>query len=145
MSLVSLIRVKWFTNLPETAIINSGLSTLLGLILTTAISIIYNRKFFKKTTVFLFHKTPYEDIWRDILDLENGSNLKVYLRNKEYYLIGHYKNHEEKGNDSWFALSAFAKYDMTTNTPYAGAPSYLNHEEVIIAIKLSDVDHIEIF
>lgn len=40
---------------------------------------------------------------------------------------------EESGNDPWLALSAFAKFDIKSNTPYADEPSYLENENVIIA------------
>lgn len=145
LSLTSLLRIKYFSFLPDTAIINSGLSTILGIILTTIISIIQNHKWFKIITVKLFHKTPNEDIWKDVFDLDNGSNLKVYLKDKDYYIIGHHKNHEEKGDDSWLALSGFAKFDVNTNQIYNDEPSYLGEPSIIITIRFSDIEHIEIF
>lgn len=145
LSLVSLIRLKWFSQLPDTAIINSALSTIIGLVLVCFSIVISQIKWFKKITVKLFNKTLNNDIWRDILDFTNGSNLKVYLRNQEYYIIGHHKNHEENGESSWLALSAFGKFDKETNLPYKKEPSYLNRSDVIIAVRFSDIEHIEIF
>jgi len=95
--------------------------------------------------IFLFHKTPNEDIWRDILDFKNGSNLKIYLKNENYYVIGHHKNIEEKGEESWITLSGFAKFDKKTNENYMNEPSYINDESVIYMIRLIDIEHIEIF
>lgn len=145
LSLLSLIRIKFFKGLPDTAIINSALSSIIGIVLSVVISIVYNHKWFKVITVKLFHKTPYNDIWRDVIDLESGSNLKVYLKDKDYYLIGHHRNHEEKGNDSWLVLSAFAKYDVNTNENYKNEPSYLDRNNIYITIRFSDIEHIEIF
>ncbi len=145
LSMVSLIRIRWFHWIPDTAIINSGLSILIGIIVVCLIAILSQRKWFRKLTVKLFHKTLNNDIWRDILDLENGSNLKVYLKDKEYYIIGHHKNHEEKGDDSWLALSAFAKFDKVTNQNYKNEPGYLDKKDVMIALRFSDIEHIEIF
>lgn len=108
-------------------------------------TILSQRKWFKKITVKLFHKTLNNDIWRDIFDLENGSNLKVYLKDQDYYIIGHLKNHEEKGNDSWIALSAFAKFDKETNKNYKNEQSYLDKKDIIITVRFSDIEHIEIF
>lgn len=143
LSMVSLIRINWFDWIPNTAIINSGLSIIIGILFVCLIAILSQRKWFRKITVKLFHKTLNNDIWRDVLDLEKGSNLKVYLKDKDYYVIGHHKNHEEKGNDSWIALSAFAKFDKKTNTRYE--PSYLDNKKVIITLRFSDIEHIEIF
>lgn len=145
LSLISLLRIQWFKSIPDTAFINSALSIILGIIIVSIITILSERKWFKKITVKLFHKTLNNDIWRDVLDLENGSNLKVYLKDKDYYLIGHHKNHEEKGNDSWLALSGFAKFDKETNKNYKYEPNYINNEKIIITVRFSDIEHIEIF
>ena len=59
--------------------------------------------------VTLFHKTPNDNIWRDVLDLTHGSNLKLYIRDANYYIIGHHRNIEEKGDDSWIVLTEFIK------------------------------------
>lgn len=145
LSLVSLIRVKWFKWIPNTAISNSGLSILIGIIFVCIIAVLSQRKWFRKITVKLFHKTLNNDIWRDILDLENGSNLKVYLKDKNYYIIGHLKNYEETGIDSWIALSAFAKFDTTLNRPLENEPNYLENNNIFITVRFSDIEHIEIF
>lgn len=142
---MSLIRIEWFNWIPDTAIINSGLSIIIGILSVCVMTILSQRKWFKKITVKLFHKTLNNDIWRDIFDLENGSNLKVYLKDQDYYIIGHLKNHEEKGNDSWIALSAFAKFDKETNKNYKNEPSYLDKKDIIITVRFSDIEHIEIF
>lgn len=140
-----MIRIKWLKSIPDTAIANSALAIVIGIIMVSIIAILSQRKWFRKITVKLFHKTLNNDIWRDVLDLENGSNLKVYLRDKEYYIIGHHKNHEEKGNDSWLAISAFAKYDKETNENYKNEPSHLDREDIVITVRFSDIEHIEIF
>lgn len=145
LSLVSIIRIKWFKQIPDTAIINSGLSIIIGILLVCLIAVLSQRQWVKKLTVKLFHKTLNDDIWRDVLDLENGSNLKVYLKGQDYYVIGHHKNHEENGENSWIALSAFAKFDKATNKNYKNEPSYLDRNDIIITLRLSDIEHIEIF
>lgn len=149
LALVSLIRIKWFQEIPNTAIINSALSIIIGIIIVSIIVILLQQKYVRNLTVKLFHKTLNDDIWRDVLDLEHGSNLKVYLKDKDYYIIGHHKNHEEKGNDSWLALSGFGKYDCETNTNYKNEPNFTEdnkeNENIIITIRFSDIEHIEIF
>ena len=137
--------IEQLSLIPDIAITNSGLAILLGTIFSIILSIIFSSKRFSKITVALFHKTPNEDIWRDILDLKSGSNLKVYLKNEDYYVIGHHKNQEENGDASWIALSSFAKFDKETNENYKNEPSFLDDESVTFAIRLSDIEHIEIF
>jgi hypothetical protein len=145
LSIISLFRIKWFKRVPDTAIINSALSIFIGIILVVLIVIVSQRKWFKRIIVKLFHKTLSDDIWGDVLDLENGSNLKVYFKDKDYYLIGQHKNHEKKGNDSWMALKGFAKFDKKTNQNYKDEPSYLGNPNIFVTFRLSDVEHIEIF
>ncbi len=143
--MVTFLRTRYFKSLPDTALLNSGIGMTIGTILIIVLTILSQRKWFKKILVTLFHKTLNNDIWRDVLDFENGSNLKVYIKDKDYYIIGHYKNHEEKGEKSWLALSAFAKYGKETNKNYNNEPSYLGNNEVIITIRFTDIEHIEIF
>lgn len=95
--------------------------------------------------VYWFHKTTNDDIWRDVINWKDGSNLKIYLKDQEYYLIGHQKNMEEKGEESWIAISAFGKFDKKTNENYREEPSYLDDENVIYTVRLSDIEHMEIF
>ncbi len=113
---------------PNTAIINSAVSLIIGIFLVIVISIVLQGKRSKKIMIKLFHKTPYSDIWRDVIDLDNGSNLKVYPKDKNYYIIGKHKNHEENGNDSWLAMKGFVK-----------------HDTVIITIRFSDIDYLEVY
>ena len=148
LSLVSLARAKNMFHialLPDTPFINSAVSSILGILLTVAIVFIISRKCFKKITTWLFHKTPYETIWMDVLDFSKGSNLKVYLKNEPFYVTGHHLVHEDNGNDSWFAVSAFTKIDKKTNEIYNNERSYNDNSEIKYVFKLSDVEHIEIF
>lgn len=145
LSLISILRIKFFKALPDDPLINSLLCWLIGSVIVIIIAVLSQNKWFKKLMVKLFHKTFNDDIWRDVLDLEKGSNLKIYLKGKDYYLIGHHKNHEEKEADPWIALSAFAKFDVNTNKNYNHEPSYLDNKNAYIVVRFSDIDHIEVF
>ena len=147
ISLVTVIRLKyeWLLLVSNNPLTNSFFALLFGTASAFILSIIFTSKIFTKISVNVFHKTMHEDIWRDVLDLRNGSNIKIYLKDKDYYVIGQHKNHEEKGNESWLAVSAFAKFDKETNSIYHEEPSYLDDESVIYTIRFSDIEHIEIF
>ena len=145
ISFIALLRIRYFTRIPNSPIVNSALSIILGAILACIIAIVSQRNLFKKATIKLFHKTLSDDIWRDVFDLENGSNLKVFLKDKDYYIIGHLKNYEEKGDSSWLALNAFAKFDKRTNKPCMHEPMYLKNNFVFITVRFADIDSIQIF
>ena len=123
----------------------SGISIILGTLLALLVSSIFCAKWFSKVMVTLFHKTPNDNIWRDVLDLTHGSNLKLYIRDADYYIIGHHKDHDEHDKDPWIAVSAFEKRDKKTNEIYGDEPSYLDNDLVICAVRFSDIEHIEIF
>lgn len=71
--------------------------------------------------------------------------MKVYLKDKDYYIVGGLKNIKEHGNDSWIVLNGFAKFDINTNQNYKNEPSFLEEWDIEISIRRSDVEHIEIF
>ena len=90
---------------PDTPFINSAISSIIGIVVTAIITIIINRKWFINLSIWVFHKTPYDNIWMDVLDFTNGSNLKVYLKDEPFYIIGYYLSHEDNKNDSSHDLS----------------------------------------
>ncbi|MGN8774682.1 hypothetical protein [Candidatus Weimeria sp. HCP3S3_B5] len=120
----------------------SGIAVLLGLFSSVCIACLCNSKKFMKVTVKLFGKTTNDEIWRDIFDLKNGSNLKVYEKEKEYYIIGHLKNMEEKGEESWIAISSYSKNSITDD---AILEKHDSDQMAIYTVRLVDVDHFEVF
>lgn len=117
------------------------LSVLLSCILGILTSRLFVSKWFKSLLIKTFYKSPHNDMWRNVLSFDKGTNLKVYLKDKSYYIIGHYHSHEEKGNDSWFCLSSHIKYDKDNN-------EIVNYEEdknAYITFLVRDVETIEIF
>jgi hypothetical protein len=129
----------------EEPLVISAISILLSCGTSVGLAKIYVGNKFHDFMVNKFYKSPNDDIWRDVFDYKNGTNLKVYLKETPYYLIGHYKSHEEKGNDSWFVLSAFSKIDNQTNSNYSNEPDFSSRDDILITIRLSDIEHIEIF
>lgn len=147
MAIITFMRVKigFLLLMPDNALVNSAIAIFMGTVLSICIALIISRKWFSNVMVYWFHKTTNDDIWRDVINWKDGSNLKIYLKDQEYYLIGHQKNMEEKGEESWIAISAFGKFDKKTNENYREEPSYLDDENVIYTVRLSDIEHMEIF
>lgn len=77
--------------------------------------------------------------------IEVGISCSRCVKDKNYYIIGHLKNFDEDSPEPWLALSGFAKFDKYSNENFRDEPSYLGNNNIIIAIRLSDVEHIEIF
>lgn len=123
----------------------SAITSIILIILSIISSFVYQSKFLKNIMVKHFHRNLCDNIWVDLFDLKNGTNLKVYIKEKDYYIIGHYKCHEDKENDNWIAISAFSKYDVETNTAYKEEPDFTNDENVFCVVPFSDIEHIEVF
>ncbi len=116
----------------------------IGLAVVTSIVFakLFTSKKCRSLLVTMFQKSPYDSVWRNVLDYETGTNLKVYLKSRPYYIIGHFYSHEENGSDSWFCLNAFVKTDITTNEDLA---DYSEYNNIFITFHLSEVESIEIF
>ena len=137
-----LSNVRFLRFIKNSVLGKSGISIILGTLLALLISSVFFAKWFSGVMVKLFHKTPNDNIWRDVLDLTYGSNLKLYIRDADYYIIGHHRNIEEKGNDSWIVLTEFIKYSKNDNQVIE---THKGEEKDMIAIRMSDVEYAEIF
>lgn len=142
ISYVLISLVTLFSGLDNTLII-SAIAILVATIIAIPLAKIYSSEKFKSIMIKHFHKTQNDDIWKDVFDYKNGSNLKVYFKESSTYLIGHYKANEENGSESWFALSGYGKYDIITDKPIG--ITYHDNKNIIVTFKISDVKHIEIF
>ncbi len=144
LSLIAFLRncFEIFANVSDTAIVNSCISIFLGAIFAIAVALIFSTNWFSKLTVSMFQKTIHEHIWDDVFDMKNGSNLKVFLKDSNYFVYGHYFSHDEA--ETWIAIAAFAKYDKNTEKLLDGASSYSDNKDAICVIRFSDIEHIEV-
>lgn len=78
-----------------------------------------------------------------MFDFKKGTNLKIYIKDKDYYIVGHYKFNEEKGDESWMALSAHGIYNKETGRVVG--QDYHSNDNVIITIRMREVEQIEVF
>lgn len=139
---VLIIKVFFLNFFHESVLMKSGLAVIVGSIGAIICALVFRAKWFSNMLVRCFNKTPNDDIWMDIIDFKRGSNLKIYERDKDYYVTGHHYANEEKGNDSWFAVTAYTKKDVDNDKVIE---DHSSDEKAILAVRLSDVDHIEIF
>lgn len=144
ISLIGLLNAWIKSPILENALVVSAIAITLCIIVSCVFSLIIKSPKAKRSMLKIFHRTLNDDIWLDVLNYEVGANLKVYLKDKNYFIIGQYRLNEEKGEDSWFALSGYAKCDIKTNDIIPTA-NYLNNKNVFITFRLKDVEHIEVF
>lgn len=128
--------------------VRSIISIVIGLILSVIFGVCYHTKKLGKIMKSISGKTQYRKMWRDVIDLENGSNLKIYVKNDNYYVYGHFRNVEEYEDDPYIAVFGYGKYDKVTNELLEYEKHYLDdnveNDSHIYMIRMSNVDHIEI-
>ena len=128
--------------------IRSVISIIIGLVLSIIFGICYHTKRLGKIMKFISGKTQYRRIWRDVIDLDNGSNLKIYVKDDNYYVYGHFRNVEEHEDDPYIAVFGYGKFDKVTNKLLEYEPNHMDddikNDRNIYMIRMSNVDHIEI-
>ena len=142
ISYITLSIISLFYN-NDNILITSAISVIANTLMAILSAFVYKSERFNSFLLKTFNKTVSDDIWHDVFDFKNGSNLKVYFKDKDYYVIGSYRLSEDKGNDSWFAISGYQRRDKSTGDPIE--EGFIDDDSVIMTFKLSDVEHIEVF
>ena len=146
---ISLIRtiVGLFSNTEYNswAYVTIGAAT--SIILGALLSAVFKSKSFDKFLVDFFNISPSKNIWQTHIDYRNGSNIKVKLKGSEGYIIGHYKSHDNLGNDSWFTLTQAHHYISNKEDPEApDSLIYIQSDSnAYFCFCLSEVEYLEIF
>ena len=87
------------------------------------------------------HKSIHDNIWKNVIDFNRGTTLKLNSDNKEY--IGKIVLYEEKGNDSWFVLKDYIVHE---DDKYYNSKDALNGKfDSMLAINIKNVDTVELF
>lgn len=148
ISELAFVWIKDLASFTTNIYIRSIISIIIGLSLSIIFGVCYHTKKLSKIIKSISGKTQYRRIWRDVIDLDNGSNLKIYVKNNSYYVYGHFRNVEEYEDDPYIAVFGYGKYDKVTNELIDNEINYMNdnleNNNHIYMIKMSNVDHIEI-
>ena len=128
----------------ETPILMSLCSIVLCGIIAFIIAGILGWSKLQNILIHYFHNNTYDSIWLDVIDYNDGSTMKVFFKNKDYYIVGAYHRHEADSDDPWFALSNYGQYDIKTNT-IDPVVNFIEDDKAFITFRLSDVDHVEVF
>lgn len=131
-------------DLLEKPVIMSAVSIIVCLIVAIILVAIFNSKFVQDCLVRLFHTNLNTTIWDDVIDYKEGTNLKVYLKGKDYYFIGAYRYHEENTGDPYFAISGYSKIDRKSGDTDVMIDHDGEHNRYMV-FKFSDVEYIEVF
>lgn len=107
--------------------------------------IIYKIRESRLFKFFLF-KTAYKavnsNLWKEAIDYDNGTIIKMYLKNQELVYTGLLAGHEENGSDSWFQLRKYLCGNLKTGSETNSADIGL---KTTAMIPLSEVERVELF
>lgn len=142
ISIVTLVIETWLHQQIGTLAL-SAITAVFLLVLSIIAVCIHSASWFSNLMTHFFYATPNQSIWRDVIDFEHGSNLKIYLKDKDYYLIGHFQYLEENGEDSWLSVNAFEEYYLKDNSEKN--IRYRDNEKAFAVFRLKDIDYIEVF
>lgn len=106
-----------------------------------------NVNIIKRAMRFWGNKSLNNSIWRDIVDFDQGTKILVSIIGSTYGYLGFLLEMEEKGSESWFALTDWVKVKMDDNNEVAGTFNQVNHPELksSIVLRLSDVKSMMLF
>ena len=122
----------------------SAASIIVCLVASIFLIIIFKSKHVQDGLIKLFNTNLNTTIWDEVIDYKNGTNIKVYLKGRDYYILGSYKYHEDGVVDPFFAITCYSKVDRTTGK----IDAYLDHNgeyDRYFVFRLSDVEYMETF
>lgn len=122
----------------------SAVSIIVCFIVAIILITIFSSKFVHGYLVRLFHTNLNTTIWDDVINYKEGTNLKVYLKGKDYYFIGAYRCHEENTGDPYFAISGYSKIDRKSGDVDEMIDHDKDHNRYMV-FRISDVEYIEAF
>lgn len=142
LSYISLSLITLFREIDNVFVLSS-ISFLILCVFSLIFSWAVSSEPFNKLFAAVYRHTTNDSIWRDVIDLKNGSNLKIHLKDKDYYAIGHFGYYEDSKEDPWISIYGYGKYDENTDDPME--ERYLDKNNISMVLRMKDIDYIEVF
>ena len=109
---------------------------LAAIIIAAILAAIMRRSWFEQLCSVLFGKSPKLDLMDGVLDKQDGSNVDVFFKDKEYSIYGHYAGRDTTSDELWFAVkSPMKKYQDDR-------PVEAYHEDIVYLCRVEDIDYI---
>lgn len=124
------------STLPWIVLVYSALDVLLGAI----VAWIYELPKAQNALTALFHIVPGISVLRDAVDWTNGADLKIRLKDADYYLMGHIYTVGGTGEDQWVSISNPERLTLDNEKK----ESWEGDNRVYMVIPLSEVQYITV-
>lgn len=128
------------TSLKDTPTINAFLGIVISIILGLIVGIALQSKYVYNLFVNIFHLTLNANTFDDVIDFKNGSNLKVNMKEKDYYFVGIFEVYDNI-NSGWLGIHSYIKIDKNTHETIESYDGMKNRK---LIIRFSNIDTIEV-
>ena len=116
-------------------------SIIIGLIL----SFLFKQKIIQNMILSIFHKSPVEDVFSDVLNTNEPVNMVVYLKGKDYYINGSFSRRDRTSNDPWVMMKNYVVISLNVQNKEEGILEDCRDTDVRILIRMCDIDYIEVY
>lgn len=93
----------------------------------------------------IFHKSPVEDVFSDVLNTNEPVNMVVYLKGKDYYINGSFSRRDRTSNDPWIMMKNYVVISLNAQNKEEGILEDCRDTDVRILIRMCDIDYIEVY
>lgn len=129
-------------NIEQSAMIYSGF--VLSILVPFILYFICKSSWFSWILLHSLHRTVnHDDIFKDLFDFKNGTNLNIHLKNTNYHIVGSYDMHNISQNPGWISLTHYKifKDEKEINTH---SLDFVKLDDLTITINFNEIDFIEI-
>lgn len=120
----------------------TSISCGLSILIAPLFGLIYRSNWFRNIAIKIFCQSPLSSIWDKVIDYKKGSNLKISLKDQQYFIIGHYDCHEKTEEDFWISLSAYIKVNSESKKTIV---DFRKDPTKCIVLNSRDIETVEIF
>lgn len=113
------------------------ISIAIGIGLALLFSFIYNLGYFHNIFEKIFKVSLTERVWESVIDFKNGTGLKIYLRNKDFFYAGSFGGIENNGVNSYLYIVNPIKVYIKDFKQFSTHSTYF-------VINLKDVEYMEV-
>jgi hypothetical protein len=90
--------------------------------------------------VSINNKSINDEIWNDVINYKESTMLKVYLKESDILYIGRFATREEKGLDSWIAITEYARFNKNNDLQYYSTEQ---NEKSMVVVNMRDIERVE--
>lgn len=118
-------------------------TTLLTVFLALILGILYHNENVKRVFNRVSRKTLHSNIWESLMDFKYGNTVMFVMKNGTL-VCGTLHEIEEKGNDSWVALSSYICQSYSDDTEVYACSAADQDVNSVLVIRLADVVQAEV-